>query len=89
MSDTYRIMVCKSKGMNYESLYQFVTTETDSITTPLEVKSSGDIDSIIKGVSEEYGYSVSDLIVVNVVDNSCDVRLFDICDEEHDEDSTE
>ena len=40
----YRIMVVKTKKDGYESLYQFLTTTVDGVTSPLELKNSDELD---------------------------------------------
>lgn len=68
----YRIMITKSKKSNYESLYQFMTTTTDGVTSPLEISTKEALDAKIESMLNDGGYSKSDFIVVEVVDYTID-----------------
>lgn len=72
----YRIMIAKSKRDNYESMYQFMTTTTDGVTTPLEIKSKEELDAKIEKMLNEGGYSKADFIVMEVVDYSIDATKY-------------
>lgn len=72
----YRIMIVKSKRDNYESMYQFMTTTTDGVTTPLEIASKEALDAKIEKMLNEGGYSKADFIVVEVVDYSIDATKY-------------
>ena len=68
----YRIMIAKSKKSNYESLYQFMTTTTDGVTSPLEISTKEALDAKIESMLNDGGYSKADFIVVEVVDYAID-----------------
>lgn len=68
----YRIMITKSKKSNYESMYQFMTTTTDGVTSPLEISTKEALDAKIESMLNDGGYSKADFIVVEVVDYTID-----------------
>ena len=70
----YRIMVVKIKKDGYESLYQFLTTTVDGVTSPLELKDSDEPDRQVEKMLNEDGYAKADFIVVKVVDYSIDAK---------------
>lgn len=70
----YRIMVVKTKKDGYESLYQFLTTTVDGVTSPLELKDSDELDRQVEKMLNEDGYAKADFIVVKVVDYSIDAK---------------
>lgn len=70
----YRIMVVKTKKDGYESLYQFLTTTVDGVTSPLELKNSDELDRQVEKMLNEDGYAKADFIVVKVVDYSIDAK---------------
>ena len=70
----YRIMVVKIKKDGYESLYQFLTTTVDGVTSPLELKDSDELDRQVEKMLNEDGYAKADFIVVKVVDYSIDAK---------------
>ncbi len=85
----YRIMKVASKKDNYASLYQYLTTTTDGVTTPLEIETKEALDAKIETMLNDDGYSKADFIVVEVIDYSIDAT--DYTDDEADTatDSTE
>lgn len=68
----YRIMIVKSKKEKYESLYQYLTTTVDGVTSPLEFNNVEDLDKQVEKMLNEEGYSKADFIIVKVVDYSLD-----------------
>lgn len=68
----YRIMLVKSEREKYGSLYQYLTTTVDGVTTPLEIASKEELDARIEKMLNEDGYSKADFIIVQVVDYSID-----------------
>ena len=63
----YRIMIAKSIKDNFQTLYQYLTTNIDGEIKPLE------LDEDILGVYIEemlnnQGYSKNDFVIVNVKD---------------------
>lgn len=83
----YRIMLCKAKRSNYESMYQFMTTTTDGVTSPLEFDSKEALDAKIEKMLNEDDYSKNDFIIVKVVDYSVDAK--DYTDDEPAEEAPE
>lgn len=68
----YRIMIARNKAANYASLYQFLTTTTDGVISPVELADKQALDAKIEKMLNEDGYSKSDFIVVEVVDYTID-----------------
>ena len=81
----YRIMIAQSKRKNYETLYQYLTTNIDGVVSPLELSSKEELDSRIEKMLNEDGYAKDDFIVVHVVDYSIDATAYtdDTRSEEH------
>jgi len=82
----YRIMICKSKRSNYESMYQFITTTTDGVVSPLEFSTKEALDLKVEKMLNEEGYSKADFIVVKCIDFSIDAKNYS---DDEDEDTTE
>lgn len=72
----YRIMIARSKRSNYETMYQFVTTTTDGVTTPLEIPTKEALDARIEDMLNTGEYSKSDFIIVEVIDYSIDAKNY-------------
>lgn len=72
----YRIMRTQSKRKNFESLYQYITTNEDSVITPLELATKEELDARIEKMLNEDGYAKDDFIVVQVVDYSIDATAY-------------
>ncbi len=72
----YRIMIAQSKRKNYETLYQYLTTNIDGVVSPLELSSKEELDSRIEKMLNEDGYAKDDFIVVHVVDYSIDATAY-------------
>ena len=70
----YRIMLCKSKRSNYESMYQFLTTTTDGVTSPAEFKTKEDLDAKIEKMLNDEDYSKNDFIIVKTIEYSVDAK---------------
>ena len=58
----YRIMIAQSKRKNYETLYQYLTTNIDGVVSPLELSSKEELDSRIEKMLNEDGYAKDDLL---------------------------
>ena len=63
----YRIMLVKSKKDNDQSLYQFLTTTIDGVTSVLEIEEREELDERVEAMLNN-GYAKSDFIIVKVVD---------------------
>lgn len=72
----YRIMIAQSKRKNYETLYQYLTTNIDGVISPLELKSKEELDARIEKMLNEDGYAKDDFIVVQVVDYTIDATSY-------------
>ena len=72
----YRIMIAQSKRKNYETLYQYLTTNVDGFISPLELKSKEELDARIEKMLNEDGYAKDDFIVVQVVDYTIDATSY-------------
>lgn len=72
----YRIMLAQSKRKNYETLYQYLTTNIDGVVSPLELSSKDELDARIEKMLNEDGYTKDDFIVVQVVDYSIDATAY-------------
>lgn len=72
----YRIMLAQSKRKNFESLYQYLTTNVDGVISPLELNSKEELDKRIEKMLNEDGYSKDDFIVVQVVDYTIDATSY-------------
>ena len=44
----YRIMIAQSKRSNYQSLYQYLTTNVDGIISPVEIATKEELDKKLK-----------------------------------------
>ena len=72
----YRIMIAQSKRKNFETLYQYLTTNIDGVISPLELKSKEELDARIEKMLNEDGYAKDDFIVVQVVDYMIDATAY-------------
>lgn len=72
----YRIMIAQSKRKNYETLYQYLTTNVDGVISPLELKSKEELDARIEKMLNDDGYAKDDFIVVQVVDYTIDATSY-------------
>lgn len=72
----YRIMIAQSKRKNFETLYQYLTTNIDGVISPLELKSKEEPDARIEKMLNEDGYAKDDFIVVQVVDYMIDATAY-------------
>lgn len=63
----YRIMLVKSKKDNEQSLYQFLTTTVDGVTSVLEIETKEALDAKVESMLNS-GYAKSDFIIVRVID---------------------
>jgi hypothetical protein len=86
----YRIMIAQSKRKNYETLYQYLTTNVDGVISPLELKSKEELDARIEKMLNEDGYAKDDFIVVQVVDYTIDATSYtdDVAEDEPSVDET-
>lgn len=86
----YRIMIAQSKRKNYETLYQYLTTNVDGVIFPLELKSKEELDARIEKMLNEDGYAKDDFIVVQVVDYTIDATSYtdDVAEDEPSVDET-
>lgn len=86
----YRIMIAQSKRKNYETLYQYLTTNVDGVISPLELKSKEELDARIEKMLNEDGYAKDDFIVVQVVDYTIDATSYtdDVAEDEPSVDKT-
>lgn len=82
----YRIMTVQAKRSNYASLYQYMTTTVDGVTSPLEISTKAELDTKIQKMLNEDGYAKEDFIIVQVIDYTVDAT--DYSDDEA-TDSTE
>lgn len=83
-------MIAQSKRKNYETLYQYLTTNIDGVISPLELKSKEELDVRIEKMLNEDGYAKDDFIVVQVVDYTIDATSYtdDTADDESSVDET-
>lgn len=72
----YRIMLAQSKRKNYETLYQYLTTNIDGVVSPLELKSKEELDARVEKMLNEDGYAKDDFIVVEVIDYTIDATSY-------------
>lgn len=72
----YRIMLAQSKRKNYETLYQYLTTNIDGVVSPLELSSKDELDARIEKMLNEDGYAKDDFIVVEVIDYTIDATSY-------------
>lgn len=72
----YRIMLAQSKRKNYETLYQYLTTNIDGVVSPLELSSKEELDARIEKMLNEDGYAKDDFIVVEVIDYTIDATSY-------------
>ena len=72
----YRIMLAKSKKENYGSLYQFLTSTVDGVTTPVEFSSEQALDTYVETMLNG-SYSKSDFIIVQVMDYNIDAVIYE------------
>lgn len=72
----YRIMLAQSKRKNYETLYQYLTTNIDGVISPLELKSKEELDARVEKMLNEDGYAKDDFIVVEVIDYTIDATSY-------------
>ncbi len=63
----YRIMLVKSKKENDQSLFQFLTTTVDGVTSALEIETKEALDARVENMLNN-GYAKSDFIIVKVID---------------------
>lgn len=68
----YRIMMSQTKKSNYASLYQFMTTTVDGVTSPLEIATKDELDKKVEKMLNEDGYAKDDFIIVEVIDYTVD-----------------
>lgn len=72
----YRIMLAKSKRDNFDTLYQFMTTTIDGVTTPFELETKEALDTKVEKMLNTDGYSKADFIIVEVIDYSIDANSY-------------
>lgn len=72
----YRIMLAQSKRKNYETLYQYLTTNIDGVVSPFELKSKEELDARVEKMLNEDGYAKDDFIVVEVIDYMIDATSY-------------
>lgn len=82
----YRIMIAQSKRKNYETLYQYMTTTVDGVTSPLEIETKEALDAKVQKMLNDDGYAKDDFIIVQVVDYTLDAT--DYSDDEKTDAST-
>lgn len=82
----YRIMIAQSKRKNYETLYQYMTTTVDGVTSPLELASKDALDTKVQKMLNEDGYAKDDFIIVQVIDYTVDAT--DYTDDEETTDTS-
>lgn len=68
----YRIMIVQSKRKDYGSLYQYMTTTVDGVTSPLELATKADLDTKVQKMLNDDGYAKEDFIIVQVIDYTVD-----------------
>ena len=64
----YRIMLVKSKKDNDQSLFQFLTTTIDGVTSALDIADKEALDVRVESMLNN-GYAKSDFIIVRVIDS--------------------
>ena len=64
----YRIMIAKSIKDNFQTLYQYLTTNIDGEIKPLELDEEDNLDAYIEDMLNNQGYSKNDFVIVNVKD---------------------
>ena len=64
----YRIMIAKSIKENFQTLYQYLTTNIDGEIKPLELDEEDNLDVYIEDMLNNQGYSKNDFLIVNVKD---------------------
>lgn len=72
----YRIMLAVSKKDNYETLYQYKTTEVDGEIKPKEFSTEQELDAYVENLLNKEGYSKSDFIIVSVVDYNVEADIY-------------
>lgn len=70
----YRIMLAVSKKDNYETLYQYDTTEIDGEVKPREFNTEQELEEYVKTLLE--AYSKSDFIIVTEKEYSIDTDIY-------------
>lgn len=73
---TYKIMIARSKRDKSETLYQFMTTTVDGVTSPLELKGKTALDEKVEKMLNEEGFAKSDFIIVEVIDYTIDADSY-------------
>lgn len=68
----YRIMIAESKRANYETLYRYMTTTVDGVTSPLEIETKEALDVKVQKMLNDDGYAKDDFIIVQVIDYTLD-----------------
>lgn len=64
----YRIMIAKSIKENFQTLYQYLTTNIDGEIKPLELDEEDDLNSYVEDMLNNQGYSKNDFVIINVKD---------------------
>lgn len=72
----YRIMIAQSKRKDYGTLYRYMTTTVDGVTSPLEIATKDDLDAKIEKMLNEGGYAKDDFIIVQVIDYTVDATSY-------------
>ena len=67
-------MIVRSKRDNYQSLYQYLTTEIDGVISPLELETDKDLDEKVEKMLNEDGYAKDDFIIIRTVGYSIDAK---------------
>ena len=70
----YRIMLTRTKKEDYASLYQYMTTTVNGVTSPVEFETKEALDAQVDDMLNNGGYSKADFIIVWVVDYTIDAK---------------
>ncbi len=75
----YRILTVATKKDNYQSLYQYITTERAAQdgtieTVPLGISDKAELDTYVEKMLNEDGYAKADFIVVQYIDYTIDAK---------------
>lgn len=75
----YRILTVATKKDNYQSLYQYITTERAAQdgtieTVPLDISDKAELDTYVEKMLNEDGYAKADFIVVQYIDYTIDAK---------------
>ena len=63
----YRIMLVVSKKENSKSLYQYLTSTVENVTSPMEFEDETSLDKYVESMLNN-GYAKSDFIIVKPVE---------------------